>query len=289
MIILVLALFSLMLAGEEGTACGRPHRCRYVTRVFVPCSTLYPSPWAAPYAAAEPLPPGTLATRVFTSPKGNNYLVHITNVREPEEEVGARPVPKTATLERARITDGETFNGSDRRAAKLSIADAANQNFETLDALLATLAADDDVAADPDMSEDPKSQRVPRERRNVTVYARLYASSKESDNDFHCILGGEGPAGNRQYINAEISGLPKPGETFFQQLQTVRQQFKDHFGRQLPGDGYHIWRAGIPVRVSGSLFFDVKHYRDSKQAGTERYKAQTYWEIHPITEILFEP
>jgi hypothetical protein len=200
-------------------------------------------------------------------------------VREPDEEAVRRLQPN----------DGETFVGNDRRASKLAIVSAPVETFASVDDLLNSLPNDDDIAMDPGMSAARDSQRVPRERHNVTISARLYASSKESDNDFHCIVGTEGPAQGRSYINAEISGLPNANEQFFQPLQAVREQFKTDLGSNLPGHGYRVWPAGIPIRVSGSLLFDVTHYRQGNQAGTGIYRAQTFWEIHPITALEFEP
>ena len=215
--------------------------------------------------------------------------MYVTNVRESEIPVPPKP-GRRAVAPRAWTDDGETFGPNhDRRAAKISISGAANENFDSLNALMGTLEPDDTIASAPGMGEGVDVGRVQAEDRNVTVPARLYASSKESDNDFHCIIGVDDPAGQRRYINAEVSGLPFPDEAAFQQLQGVRQTFKNHFGDNLPGNGYSVWPGGIPVRISGSLFFDVYHYHHGNIAGTGQYKARTFWEIHPITQIVFEP
>jgi hypothetical protein len=215
--------------------------------------------------------------------------MYVTNAREPEVEVPPKPGPR-AVAPRAWTDDGETVGPThDRRAAKISISGAANENFDSLNALLDTLEPDDTIAHASGMGEGVDVGRVQAEDRNVTVPARLYASSKERDNDFHCIIGTDDPAGQRRYINAEVSGLPFPDEPAYQKLLGVRQAFKDHFGNSLPGNTYSVWPEGIPVRISGSLFFDVYHFDHGNIAGTGQYKARTFWEIHPITMIVFEP
>jgi hypothetical protein len=266
--------------GRWRSRCARSRRCG------ADCCTC-----TSPRFSANALPPGTVETKTFVSPKGRWYLLHITNVREADEQLQQLPkrVVAEAIAADRRLSDGDLFVGKDRKAAKLSISGAQPENFASLSNLFGTLASDDDIAQDPNISEDPSSLRVGREDRNVIVNARLYASSKESDNDFHCIIGGVTPDGDVQYINAEISGLPDSQQPSFAQLSSARQQFKDYFGQDLPGHRYSVWPDGIPVRVSGSLFFDLHHYRQGDQAGTGGYKAPTYWEIHPITNIEFEP
>ncbi len=255
-----------------------------------PCSAPQSGSQVAAGARKEPLPPGIVATKMFKSPRGITYLMHVTNVREPELELPQQPLTARAAPKQKWVDDGETFGPHhDRRAAKISISSAANEDFADLHRLRETLAADRDIAQAPGMGTGPEVGRTTPEDRNVTVTARLFASSKESDNDFHCILGTDDSPGRRFYINAEISGLPFPNEAAYSQLKSVRQDFKDYFGQDLPVQGYSIWPNGIPVRVSGSLFFDVFHYNRGNQAGTGPYKAPTYWEIHPITKIEFGP
>ena len=61
-------------------------------------------------------------------------------------------------------------------------------------------------AKDPDVSDGPDSDRTPEEERNVRVRAFLYAASRESDNDFHLIVGDEGD--QAKMMTMEVSGLP---------------------------------------------------------------------------------
>ncbi len=123
------------------------------------------------------------------------------------------------------------------------------------------------------------------ERHNVVVTAFLYASAKESDNDFHCIIG-TAPSQPRRFLNVEVSGLPLNGP-FRAQLKTVRDKFKGFFGHDLPTHEYSKFDPPIPVRIAGSLFFDIDH--PAGAVGPTRLKPTTAWEIHPVTDIEFEP
>ena len=44
----------------------------------------------------------------------------------------------------------------------------------------------------------------------------------------------------------------------------------------------------IPVRVTGSLFWDIEHPPPNTVGPTDR-RPKTAWEIHPVTKIEFEP
>jgi hypothetical protein len=116
----------------------------------------------------------------------------------------------------------------------------------------------------------------------------LYATKKETDNDFHLLLGTDPSADNPRYMTAEISGLPRPDNAFSDVLRDARQQLKDFFGDSpLPGSRYVKFDPPVPVRVTGSLFFDIDHRPGD--VGTGRIRPDTVWEIHPVTSIVFEP
>jgi hypothetical protein len=291
-VILGLALAGVTLVGEHDSAfgCGRSRArrlcCPPVPR-RVPCTA-----WAAAFdhtlralaQANEPLS-GVVATRTFSTSIGRRYRMYVTRLRESEPS--APPSRRSAP---PWVDDGETFGPNhDRRAAKISISGAPNENFDSLNALMDTLEPDDTIATAPGVGEGVGVNRVPAEERNVTVFARLYAASKKSDNDFQCIIGTDDPPGQRRYIRAVISALPFPNEPAYHRLAGVRQEFQFNLRDGLPGNTYNVWPDGIPVRISGSLFFDIYRYHDRTEAGIAAYRPSTYWEIHPVTSIAFEP
>ena len=55
----------------------------------------------------------------------------------------------------------------------------------------------------------------------------------------------------------------------------------------LPEDGYDKYDPPIPVQIVGSLFFDVDH--QPGEVGPVGMKPKTSWEIHPVSDIQFEP
>ncbi len=123
----------------------------------------------------------------------------------------------------------------------------------------------------------------------VTVTAFLFASSRERDNDFHCIVGSDSSTPTR-LMNVEVSGLPPSSSPFRGTLLTARNEFKAFFTANqnaLPTDGYDKYAPPIPVQIVGSLFFDVDH--QPGEVGPVGMRPRTSWEIHPVSDIRFEP
>lgn len=228
--------------------------------------------------------PAVPNSNVFKSPSGQTYT------STPMGELGPRdndePVtPPTVILGRP---SGDHFAGSARAAAKLSMADGAPREFNDLSDLLDSLPSDASMRAQG-ISKDPSSGRLAEEMKLVTVTAFLYASSKEGDNDYHCVIGRE-PSQSQRFMNVEVSALPPAGSEFFAAIKAARDQFKAFFANgdnALPTGGYVKYDPPIPVRVTGSLFFDVDHV--PPQVGPTGMKPATAWEIHPVKEMIFEP
>src|SRR5207247_11361870 len=69
--------------------------------------------------------------------------------------------------------------------------------------------------------------RIAEEKRNVTVNAWLYWVSRQSDDDYHLILGDTSELSSKTvFMNAEISGLPpdKPtGQPFVRLRDDLRK------------------------------------------------------------------
>lgn len=198
-----------------------------------------------------------------------------------------------AGAELEAITDD--YTGTDRKAAKLAIADAQNENFDDLRDLLSSLTDDQDmIDHDPRIPTTADSGRVTEEERNVALKVFLYAASRENDNDFHLILGrdpevvGDGSVEEPMYMTMELSGLPPEDFPSFERLQAARQAFKDYFGENLPGTGYQFYDPPRPVNVEGSLFFDITHARGG-HPGPQRLRDHipTIWEVHPISSMEF--
>src|SRR4051794_12632546 len=123
----------------------------------------------------------------------------------------------------------------------------AAQPFPNIAALLASLVPDDRMRR-LHISSEANSGRIPQEQKVVSVPGFLYASSRERDNDFHCIVGSE-PSRPARFINVEVSGLPPSNSPFRGILVTARNEFKAFFTTNqnaLPTDGYDKYNPPVP-------------------------------------------
>src|SRR5918995_4756268 len=198
---------------------------------------------------------------------------------------------EVATLGLERFAGfGDTFRGNARKAAKLTIADAGVEAFEDIKDLIETLPTEEAmISHQPPITTDAASGRVDEENRNVHVRAFLYAASREDDNDFHLIVG-RAPDRDPMYMTIELSGLPPEDSEHFPRLKAARDAYTEFFGGDLPGASYAFYDPPIPVEVEGSLFFDMNHSSGSRPGpAILRPHMPTIWEIHPITNIVFEP
>ena len=233
----------------------------------------------------RPTPVAAIGTNTLASAKGKTYRILVTAEQDRFVETERESVSPMGITPASMV--GDDFTGTDRKAAKTSLSAGPMETFTNLADLLASLPPDSDMLNhDPPITKSSDSQRVVEEETNVTVDAFLFAAKGESDNDFHLILGSTPDAASAQFMNVEISGLPAD-EPFRTQLGIPRQDFKNFFGDQVPGTGgYQRYDPPIPVRVSGSQFYDIDHKPGA--VGPRDIAPATAWEIHPISSIVFE-
>ena len=202
---------------------------------------------------------------------------------------GAPPAAALAAAVKAKKPKGDNFAGNDRKAAKLSKAQADTENFSDLEDLIASLTPESNmIKHKPKIATAPTSGRVKEEERNVSVAAFLYAASREADNDFHLIVGRDHKLSPEMYMTMEVSGLPPKGDAKldFTDLNSARSAFKKFFGAKLPGTTYDFYDPPIPIGIQGSLFFDVTHATGSRPGPSSlKSRMPTIWEVHPLTSI----
>ena len=253
-----------------------------------------PSPAPAPPPVAESVLPAGMAieqTQAFVSPVSKKSYKIETVTDDRETELRTLPAGLRDVRQDTTATAGENYAGTARKAAKLSIAAAATQNFADVKDLIATLPAHNSmVNRTPKITTTAASNRVAEEKRNVSFKAFLYAASREDDNDFHLIVGRAPGAAPATYLTVELSGLPQGNSPAFGKLKAARDAFKTFFGNSIPGSGYDFYSPPIPVQIEGSLFFDISHATGSRPGPSAlRPKMPVVWEVHPITKIVLEP
>jgi hypothetical protein len=176
------------------------------------------------------------------------------------------------------------FTGTARKASKLSIAEGEDRTYNTLDELLSDIPASDDEMIDLDISTGARSKRTEYETRNVTLKrAYLFVCKREhNDNDYHIIISSKKNGGD--YFNVECSGLPPKNYPSYETLLDLRSNFESFIGGSYCSEG---WRplGGIPVEITGSLFYDADHKPGI--VGPSGHRPKTAWEIHPLTRIKF--
>jgi hypothetical protein len=240
------------------------------------------------FPLTPPAPAATAAAR-RAAPARPAYRVLRTNQVDEYDEA----VSLEAVIAAARRPLGESFRGTARRAAKISIADATVEVFDDLKDLITSVPDEADMTHhDPPITVASTSNRVVEERRNVRVRAFLYAASREDDNDFHLIVG-RAPHLPPVYMTMEISGLPPANHRHRATLQQARDDYKAFFQGHplgLPGASYDFYIPPIPVEIEGSLFFDMSHVTGGRPGPRDlRDDIPTIWEVHPVTRIVFEP
>jgi hypothetical protein len=222
-----------------------------------------------------------------TTARPKYQILRTLEVDEYEAPVAPSEIMALAA-ERAAPADN-TFRGTARKAAKLSIVSAAIEQFDDVSALIDTLPDHETMAHNRNITTDASNDRVPDERRNVRVPGFLYAASMESDNDFHLIIGRD-PEQPPTYITVEVSGLPPNTSPSFATLSSARDAYLEFFNSGLPGATYDFYDPPIPVEVEGSLFWDASHAHGGRPGPSKlRPKMPVVWEIHPVTKITFEP
>jgi hypothetical protein len=235
--------------------------------------------------AAKSLKAGAAETAKYHIIQTNEIDVYELDKTKPEASVVAKAA--------AAMPTGDNFKGTARKAAKLSKAQAKLEKFGDLKDLIDSLTSDAKMVS-LHIPTDAKSDRVKEEQRNVQINAFLYAASRESDNDFHLIIGRDPKNPKEMYMTVELSGLPPKSAPAFNDLKAARDSFKkfykDTLGANLPGMSYSFPRPPIPVVVEGSLFFDATHSQGSRPGPASlKSRMPTIWEIHPITKITFKP
>ncbi len=193
----------------------------------------------------------------------------------------AQPFFKNAT-----DCSGNIFAGHDRAVAKTHLFTAKKATFKTINDLFSKLPIPSDASMknhDPAIDRTPESERVNEEDKYVIIQsAFIYGIYREKDNDFHIIIGNGFRDKRMKLLNVEISGLPDDGNA----LKTIRQKIIGKFGNITCGDGaFKPVGALIPIKIEGSLFFDIDHAAGT--VGFDIYKPKTAWEIHPVKDIQF--
>ncbi len=238
----------------------------------------------------EPLPRTGMAG-VAAAPRYR--IIHTNEVDEYERAAAS---PKSFAAAAAAAPTGDNYQGTARKAAKLSLATAPTENFNDVKDLIATLPVEVKMTKHtPKITTAATSNRVQEEKRNVHVKGFIYAASKEADNDFHLIIGRDPSATPEMYMTMELSGLPPSNFPAFPQLKAARDAFKkffnDNLGGQLPGVGYDFPDPPIPVEIDGSLFFDMTHATSGgSRPGPKSLKSRmpVIWEVHPISKMVFQ-
>ncbi|MBD0376986.1 MAG: hypothetical protein ICV51_15310 [Flavisolibacter sp.] len=221
-------------------------------------------------------PTGRLLHVYFVPDKGEHQIKKIS----VKSKSGAM-MEKAAT--NALCDNGNAFDGSYRKEAKLSVVSGSGTvlNPVSLSSLLSTLKA----IKPSSLHVSANSPRVAAENKLVQLpFAFLYAIKRESDEDYHIIIGTTNKQATAEFFNVECAGLPPMNNKNFQKLKAARDQVVTFLNGEICKDGYTFFDDFPKIKVSGSLFYDKEH--ENSIVGPAKHKPKTAWELHPITEFV---
>lgn len=224
-------------------------------------------------------------TAVYKAPNGKMYHV---SLAQDEENTTTATRPATASTKHnptaasanAACDHGNNFDGSYRKTAKTSIANhnAAGTNLAKL---INRVVAMDNAA----ISVTANSPRIVIEDSVVTLLSVfLYAIARETDEDYHIIIGTSSNPATAKFFNIECSGLPASSNPAFSKIKTTRDKVVALLGgTERCTSGYVKFSDHPKVKIIGSLLYDKEH--EGNIPGPTGNKPQTAWELHPIIEF----
>jgi hypothetical protein len=270
-----------LCASSFATRCGTAIFARRAKRMIWPPGS--PSVTAAPEASPKvtKVPAGEQSARfakLIAAARSGKLVETFPEKHEAEISIAAERLS-------SGISTGDVFAGSYRASAKTSYVDGLAQSFDSTGALIASLPTDARMQADfghlvraSDGVDDPREDV---ETKNVTIEAWIYWSKKESDHDFHVIVGDTPvPDENTILLNTEVSGLP-PENPMEPNITATRGTIKGLISQHHPEHGLFV--PPVHVRITGSLFWDGEHA--NQHVGPEGLQPDTAWEIHPIKDL----
>ena len=189
-------------------------------------------------------------------------------------------------------TSSEIFKGKFRPEAKTSYARIRKEKTTDVDSLLKALPTDAQMTQQhhelvaKDSNHQNHVPRIAEEKRNVTVNAWLYWVSRQTDDDYHLILGDTSELSSKTvFMNAEISGLP-PDKPTGQPFVRLRDDLRKVLATTPNKNG--AFNHPLPVRITGSLLWDGEH-RNPHNVGPKKpvdLRPKKAWEIHPIRNFV---
>ena len=181
----------------------------------------------------------------------------------------------------------ETFSGVVRGDVKTTPSEAPTEFYDHVFEVLETLPDDSEMYSRVSDYSGPDAT----ENRNVFIReALVFYIKKESDGDFHLIVGDTLNGEQINLMTAEISGLPADTTTTaYEMLKNARRQLYERYPEFFEGPKIKKYvrpTKNFPeIEIRGSLFFDTRHAAGT--VGTGTLKPETAWEIHPITYLNF--
>ena len=251
------------------------------------CAAPRPTAPSVPQAERGIAQPDRYAALLAKAERGALRITRGETAEEPREPMD-RPA-RRALMDRAPAAapaPPNVFTGKYRKTAKTTFTSARVETFRTLETLFKPLTPDHVMVTQFPQLKGTRGNDTPRvapERRNVKVRAWLYWAARESDRDFHIILGNTAQLTSATlFMNTEVSGLPEANPAkrpFPQQQSDIRAILAKHPHKR------GLFVNPVPVEVTGSLLWDGEH-RAPHTVGPEGLRPGKAWEIHPIKKLV---
>ena len=213
-----------------------------------------------------------LRKAIYKAPDGKTYKVQFWD----------DPFDRGLHTESAQCGEDD-FRGKARKGPKTSVVKSAAVAAGSIKQLLTSLPTDADMIQKlKPLTKTQLNVRQVEEKKNIRLSNNifLFAIKRESDNDYHVIIGDKKNHKQATLLNVEVAGIANTDVT---SLQRIRDFFEDNFVN-VCGSKYVVFVDNpIPITLEGSLFYDIDH--KPGQVGPTALRAKTSWEIHPVTKI----
>lgn len=228
----------------------------------------------------------TKAKDILRLPSGK--MIEVEMVEEMSDEESPEEMETRRASEFSCVTP--IFAGKVRKFSKtIPHSGGRAKSFKSIADLLEWLPSDSSMKFhSPKIDRGENGQRVEEEQKNI-ILKKVYILSiyREEDNDFHVVLC-DIPVydGKAALFSAEVSGLPSADQassSTMNDLEDVRETITNQLGDLNCGRTFMFKKGGLPVKIKGSLFFDIHHA--GQVHGRQGLHPKSAWEIHPITKF----